>query len=135
MKVVINGCFGGFGLSDQAYEQLIEWGIPVVEYIREERNPKTGLYDKKIKQNEGKVIFDRALSGEEISLWGGRYWETWLKDDRENPLLIKVVELLRDKASGRCSNLKVISIPNNVKYTIEEYDGLEHIAEEHRTWR
>lgn len=29
MKIVINDCFGGFGLSEEAYAKLIEWGVPV----------------------------------------------------------------------------------------------------------
>jgi hypothetical protein len=31
--------------------------------------------------------------------------------------------------------LEIVEIPDDVEYTIEEYDGLEHIAEKHRTWR
>ena len=46
-EIVINKCYGGFGLSNEAYEQLIKWGIPVRKYINEKRNPKTGLYDIK----------------------------------------------------------------------------------------
>lgn len=54
MKIVKNSCFGGFGLSDAAYEKLIEYGIPVRKYETEERNPETGLYDKKNPNNEVK---------------------------------------------------------------------------------
>lgn len=143
-KVVINTCFGGFGLSDEAYEKLIEWGIPARKYEEEVRNPKTGLYDTKLANNEGEVIFDRTLTPpeEDKSGWNdaehirllGRYWETWLSSEREHPLLVRVVEELGEKAFGRHAKLKVVEIPANVDYEIDEYDGNEHIAETHQTW-
>lgn len=145
-EVVINTCYGGFGLSDLAYEELIKLGIPVRKYIPEKRNPKTGLYDIKEPNNEGKVIFDRELTppGEDemndFFYWEhkntmNRYWDCWLDKDRENPLLIKVVKKLGKKANTFYSNLKIVKIPADVEYEIEEYDGLEHIAEKHRTWQ
>ena len=60
MKVVINTCYGGFGLSDAAYEKLIEWGVPVGARAGQERDPETGLYLPQ-PANEGEVIFDRSL--------------------------------------------------------------------------
>ena len=42
MKIVINKCYGGFGLSDAAYEKLIEYGIPARAYQEETRDPETG---------------------------------------------------------------------------------------------
>jgi len=33
------------------------------------------------------------------------------------------------------SSLKVVKIPNNVKWEIEEYDGSEWVSEKRRTWR
>ena len=126
MKVVINKCFGGFGLSQLAYEKLIEYGIPVREYIEEKRNPETGLYDL----NE---------NGDEKDIYTGgstpnKYWEVWTNGDRTNKLLIKVVEELGKKADGRCAELKIVEIPDDIEFEIEEYDGIEHIAEVHKTW-
>lgn len=132
-KVVINKCFGGFGLSDMAYEKLNEWGVPIRGYIQEPRNPKTGLYDIHNPNNEGEVIFDSTLDEDKFIVFG-RYWDTWLSDNREHPLLIKVVEELGDKASGRFSELKIVEIPKDVSYEIDEYDGLETIHEIHRSW-
>ena len=146
-KIVVNKCFGGFGLSDLAYEELIKLGVPVRKYIQEIRNPKTGLYEIKEKSNEGKVIFDRELTpiGESSftdlyhkskgqSLMSQRYWEVWIDKERENPLLIQIVEKLGEKANGSCANLRIIEIPDEVDYVIEEYDGLETVAEKHRIW-
>ena len=32
------------------------------------------------------------------------------------------------------SELKVVEIPDDVEYDIQEYDGNEWVAEKHRTW-
>jgi hypothetical protein len=55
-KVVINKRFGGFGLSDKAYERLIELGIPVQAYIEQELDPITRRYRPE-SRNDGQVIF------------------------------------------------------------------------------
>jgi hypothetical protein len=151
MKVVINKCYGGFSLSDAAYEKLIEWGIPVRRYQEQPRNPVTGLYQK-VEANEGEVIFDRELipAGEDehtdrfYRAYKGtpglfaRYWETWTSSARSHPLVVRVVEELgaghRTGASGQCANLKIVEIPDGTEYEIDEYDGMEHIAEVHQTW-
>jgi hypothetical protein len=58
--------------------------------------------------------------------------------DRADPILVRVVEEMgaghRTGASGQYSNLVVVEIPDGTEYTIEEYDGQEHIAEVHQTW-
>jgi len=54
---------------------------------------------------------------------------------RDDPRLVEVVEKLGSKASGRGAQLKVVEVPEDVEWTVEEYDGLEHVAERHRTWR
>lgn len=145
-KVVINTQFGGFGLSNEAYEWLIAHGVPVQQYYKQPRNPETYLYEENPK-NEGQVIYDRTLTPEdekdeidrlhekhgENSILG-RYWETWIDDKRDWPLLVQCIEELGERANGRSATLKIVEIPDDVEYTIEEYDGNEHIAEAHKTW-
>ena len=84
MKIVINACYGGFGLSKEALKKL-------------------NMDEYKIKRND--------------------------------PLLIKIIEELGEKANGNYANLKIIEIPDDVEYEIEEYDGWEWISEKHRIWR
>jgi hypothetical protein len=55
--------------------------------------------------------------------------------DRSNPHLIEIMESLGEKAFGTFAELKVVEIPPEVEYTIEENGGVEWIAERHRTWR
>jgi hypothetical protein len=35
---------------------------------------------------------------------------------------------------GDCAELAVVEIPDGINWHIGEYDGIEHIAENHRTW-
>jgi hypothetical protein len=44
------------------------------------------------------------------------------------------VQELGEAANGQYAKLKVVTIPDDVEWTIEEYDGMEWIAEAHRTW-
>lgn len=88
MKIVINKCYGGFGLSEEAYKELgLKWdGYGFVE----------------IKRND--------------------------------PKLVAVVKKLGERANGEHADLKIITIPDSVKWQIEEYDGIEWISEVHRIW-
>jgi len=53
---------------------------------------------------------------------------------RDDPILIRVVEELKEKVNGDCARLKIVEIPYDVDWQIEEYDGNEWVAEKHRTW-
>lgn len=53
---------------------------------------------------------------------------------RNDPLLVQIVEELGEKSSGKYSKLKVVEIPDDVDWVLQEYDGKEWIAENHRTW-
>ena len=55
--------------------------------------------------------------------------------ERDDPRLVALVEKLGSEAvSGDDADLDIVEIPDDVKWQIEEYDGLEHVAEVHRTW-
>jgi hypothetical protein len=144
MKLVINKCYGGFGLSDAAYERLGELGVPIKRYTEQKRGPD-GLYLDE-PANDGEVIFDRDLTPPEEDSFSAlywqyrdakvqnRYWETWLSENRAHPLLIRVVEEMGDAANGMHAKLAIVEIPDGTEYGISEYDGVEHVAEAHRTW-
>lgn len=107
MKIVINRDFGGFGLSEEAHAFIAK---------RKGWTHACSDYDMDYWYNElGIEVYDSQLS-------------------REDPDLIAAVETLGKDANGRYADLKIVTIPDNTNYDIEEYDGLEHIAERHRTW-
>jgi hypothetical protein len=112
-KIVINACHGGFGLSDAAIE----------------------LY--------GKLSHQNLVRGPD-SLFGKSSWyvdaiaeSNYFYDGqipRDCRYLVEVVEKLGESANSRYSELKVVTIPDDVEWHIAEYDGWEHVAENHRTW-
>lgn len=53
---------------------------------------------------------------------------------RDDPRLVEIVERLGKEANGRFADLTVVEIPAGVKWHVHEYDGLEAVHEEHRTW-
>lgn len=52
---------------------------------------------------------------------------------RNDPILIQVFEELGTK-TGDNSKLRLVEIPDDVKWVIMDYDGSEHVAEKHRKW-
>ena len=53
---------------------------------------------------------------------------------RDDEHLIAVVELMGTDANNKYSELKIVDVPNDVNWYIEEYDGREWVAERHQTW-
>jgi hypothetical protein len=53
---------------------------------------------------------------------------------RDDAHLIAVVELMGTDADNRFSELKIVDVPDDVNWYVEEYDGKEWVAERHRTW-
>lgn len=53
---------------------------------------------------------------------------------RTDSILIQVIEELGERANGRFANIKIIEIPDEINYIIQDYDGVEWVAEVHRTW-
>jgi len=101
MKIAINRCYGGFGVSKAIYEELgIEW--------------------------DGFGYPDNKTFGIESDDWHAY---------RAEPRLIAAIEKIGiDKASGDLANLEVVDIPDGIQWFIDEYDGIESVHEEHRSW-
>ena len=133
MKILINTCFGGYNLSYEAMLRYAELkGIAVYP-----ENSLGGLYTYWLVPESERVDQSnwRSMSKEEQKASSKLYEEQTLCNSgfRTDPTMIQVVEELGTKANGRCAELKIVEIPDGMHYTIEEFDGKEHIAEVHRT--
>lgn len=142
-KIVINVCFGGFSLSPKAILLYAKLKCkPVFGYIK---NPEhvNKAYDK-----QGYIRYNpQSTSIPFIVHWlwtdlgdvlddidNGAEWVHDRDIPRHDKNLVLVVERLGKASGGLAADLKVVEIPEDVEYIIQEYDGLEHIAEKHRTW-
>jgi len=48
--------------------------------------------------------------------------------------LIAVIEEMKEEANSWAADIRIVEVPDDAKWHIHEYDGLEHVAEDHRTW-
>lgn len=140
MKVVINRCYGGFDLSHEAMMRYLEIkGITV--YLEQ----GIGFFkfwtywtvkpEDRLEIMEGEQF--QSLSLEERQAYNQKYSEqtVYCRDiARDDPAMVQAVQELGDAANGGYAELVVVDIPDDVKWVIEEYDGMEHVAEVHRTW-
>lgn len=54
---------------------------------------------------------------------------------RSHEPLIKAIEKIGLKeSSGRCANLDIVEVPDDIEWQIDEHDGQESVHENHRVW-
>ena len=54
---------------------------------------------------------------------------------RTNPDLVEMIEENASLYSGDHARLHVVEVPDDVQWHIHDYDGSEHVAENHRIWQ
>lgn len=133
MKVVVNRCFGGFGLSDAAILKLAATDCAHIK-----RHEPRAYYGGR-EGWETKFAEDKARTGfMSILVIDGKIITDEHRGDGGNaracPRLVTVVEEIGAEADGRCAKLRIVEVPDDAKWEIDEYDGNEHVAETHRTW-
>ena len=141
MKVVINQCFGGFGLSLMATVRMLQAepealsACSLSEWTRD-----NGTEFRPIEGVDGIRQVGQV----------GRHHEHWWSDVverdsviyrvgdgqkmRTSPTLIALVEKGDGSADGPNAKLGVVEIPDNINWEISEYDGNETVEESHRRW-
>lgn len=114
MKIVINKCHGGFGVSNEVFNYLIEKKKWVV-----------GEY--------GRIMLSDAL--------GEKYFfndDDYTLKFRSDPDLIEAIESVGlEQASGEYSKLRIVEIPDEINrdnIIIDDFNGLEQIKEVGRSW-
>ena len=132
MKIVINSCHGGFGLSQKALKYIYDLDknsksielITPEDYFVNKELPKNieEYFNKQLCRNyychKDNIIIRYRSAYESI-------------EPRMCPNLIKCIEELKDDANGAFAKLKIVDVPDIHKIEeleICEYDGIEHVA-------
>ena len=111
MKIVINTEYGGYSLSDIAVLKYAELkNLTLTTDPEDDDSYYTQFY-----LPDGKEFDEYDIP-------------------RNDSYLVQAIELLGDLADGSHANLKVVEIPDDILWVICNEDGLEWIAEQHRTW-
>jgi hypothetical protein len=142
MKIVVNRCYGGFGLSHEAIMRYAEIkGIQLFP-IREIRDlnrdwtkPAKFLMIDDNKQIDNELLIHyvtKPLNGDG-TYKEDSYWSHY-NIERDDLSLVKVVEEMGNAANGDCAKLEVVEIPDGIDWGIDEYDGIERVEESHRSW-
>lgn len=140
-KIVINTCHGGFGLSHEAVLAYLEQSGQQVWVEVNEKYGKLIPFTYHLVSPENRVEgtpdnwHDMTLDQRQAH--HAAYSETVFYDRdlaRDDPCLVQVVDQLGAVANGRHAELKIVDVPDDVNWYIEEYDGAEWVAERHRTW-
>ena len=136
-KIVINACFGGFGLSEEAMRAYAArkgltlypekevlftryWTVPPEQRVAQVSDEQWAKMSKTERAEHDKMYVSQIIDDIYFS--------------RDDPDLVVIVEELGKQANGLHANLKVVEIPHDAIWEIADYDGLEHVAEVHRTW-
>lgn len=139
MKIILNKCYGGFGLSEEAYELYAKKkGWTLYPYYNSSENNFTTFKKTTLKKGNSPFLTYYFIEdfGDEVFKntidWSKNLYLNYTY--RNDPILIEVVEELGEKANGRFSNLVVVEIPDNMDYVIDDYDGIETLHENVRAW-
>lgn len=144
MKIVINECYGGFGLSKEACQRYFDLKGQQVWIEVDKKFSALDMFtvwlvspEKRLEIKEGEAYY--KMSRDERTDYNWKYsQQIWYQGDnltRNDPILVQVVEEMGDKAWGRYAKLAIVEIPDDVQWIIEENDGMEWVAEKHRTWK
>ena len=112
--IVINAQHGGFGLSRDAQIAYLErTGTPYTTIPRDDR-------------------YSNDRWGPHILVNGTHWYDRNIV--RDDPVLVTLVQELGPASWGEHAKLRIVRIPADVTWQIDEYDGQEWVAEQHRTW-
>lgn len=137
MEIILNKCYGGFGVSDKAIELYAE-KKNIKRLFRYEYECDSGIF-KKVQLNAkifGRCIYATKDYGDSIpeSTLDKKDIVNLSEENRTDPVLIEVVKELGEEASDEYARLKVVEIPDDLDWVIDDYDGFETLHQRTQIW-
>lgn len=136
MKIMLNKCYGGFGFSYDFWLRYYKEvkNIELYIYKREYDYGDIMIY-KKVSEIEKRSSFFSSIILSSVDL-GDRVNQDSLynsefiispsaRELREDKNAIRIFEENPELYNGWAANIVVVDIPDGMKYTISDYDGIE----------
>jgi ABC-type transporter Mla MlaB component len=141
-RIVINNRHGGFSLSQEAVLAYLDMlGIPVWMEYSDKFSSLMGPTYWLVPPGPDRVDTEpknwHKMSLSQKQSHNAKYSQQVFDVQsiaRDDPYLVKVVHKLRETADGKYASLKIVEVPSDVDWIIDEYDGKEWVAEKHRIW-
>jgi len=141
-KIAINKCYGGFGLSAKATKLYLKKQGKKCFFYKQTKYSHAGGKDEysKITLNQAQEehfvnVYTKDMGMKFSKHIDKYYWYDSFYENRDDKLLIETIEELGEKeSSGQLAEIKVVEIPDDIEYELDEYDGIESIHEKHRSW-
>lgn len=133
-RIAINRCFGGFGISDAAFERYLDLKN-ITWYKSESEFGTSNYYTVPVEEYNAleKLCAARPVGPDRYKELNGLYLSQY-DIERDDTILIQVIEEMGTESWGFAAELKIVEVPDDVQWEIDEYDGLESISEVHRRW-
>jgi len=132
-KIVINKQHGGFGLSPKAQKRYLELIGKECYFYQHNIKNYMRISEDDAENRIFSVTIMRDFGSEIDKIPNDAYWSDG-DLERDDPLLIQVINEFGEEANGKFACLSIIEIPDDVEWQIDEYDGWETIHEKHRSW-
>jgi len=116
MEIILNKCFGGYGISAEAIKLCRDAGATWAQW------PNSFLPGEKYEEGSDEIC-DRPYVPYEAR-----------DSSRTCPILIKLVKDGTTSVNDRYAKLEVVDIPEGVAYEISEYDGIESVEAPRQIW-
>jgi hypothetical protein len=138
MEIVINKCYGGFGISHEAIMLYAKKkGIQLFPFIDKKpydfKNQKFVAWDGKETPPMNMLHYATQPLTSDGKYIEDSYWGEYSLE-RSDPILIEVIKELGDKANGWAAKLQIVEIPDGIDWYMDDYDGIESIHENHQSW-
>jgi len=136
-KIILNKCYGGFDVSDEAYRLYAkrkglelfcykpDFSQKSMKYIK--IDTASNIFDFYVTKDLGESTTSKVINDYHLMLEHGH---------RDDETLIDIVEELGEKASGPYGKLVVVEVPDDVAedYIIDNYDGIETLHKRVQVW-
>ena len=129
-KIVINKRYGGFGLSSKAFELYLK--KKGIRWVEKDDDDCYYTISKKEYEKISRECYEK--DGDYRNVNGKGYVLIDNDIQRDDEVLVQVVEELGTEANGDHAKLEIVEIPSGVEWEIDESDGMESVEEKHESW-